>query len=359
MIVPFARVQLVPWIGAVALLALPAAGQCIETTNISINGFHNPFLAGQPPGTKLGNDVVPDQAPHQVSAAMREGELVRFQSVGGQVTYTPLAVQQVGAKAPAGPEGDPNLITTRSAQYGISGLRMPTNALLGVFLGDSPNAGSAPSQLNFAQPAARDFALLQPQLHQVFFIGDGLREDGVTSQEFRVPAGATRLFLGTADPEAWFDNSGSLNMTMERERAQVYPYCIPKLSSKGCLPIMNYTGYPSLDGSSDFDVLCENVSPGVRGTFFYGRAAKGDPFQGGFLCTHVNIRRTPITQAPQTPSGAACSSYLLFDFNDWILSGNDPSLVPGEVIYAQWWMRDAGSPSSTGLSDALEIHLCQ
>lgn len=35
-----------------------------------------------------------------------------------------------------------------------------------------------------------------------------------------------------------------------------------------------------------------------------------------------------------------------------IRSGIDPALVPGRRVYAQWWMRDPASPSTTGLSNA-------
>jgi hypothetical protein len=192
---------------------------------------------------------------------------------------------------------------------------------------------------------------------QPFFIGDGLRVEGITLQEFEVPAGATRLFLGVADPDAWASNGGAFDATVEQEVADTTQFCTAKVSSKGCLPQIGYSGYPTLDGGHAFDVFCSQVSPGQRGTLFYGRAVYNVPFQGGYLCTNVLIKRTPIVQAPA--GSGPCASSFSFDFNAWILSGNDPTLIPGETIYAQWWMRDSGAWSSTGLSDAIEIQLCQ
>ncbi|MBV8781299.1 MAG: hypothetical protein JO353_07870, partial [Phycisphaerae bacterium] len=38
--------------------------------------------------------------------------------------------------------------------------------------------------------------------------------DGVTAQNFVVPTGATRLFIGIMDGQQWSDNSGSGSMTI-------------------------------------------------------------------------------------------------------------------------------------------------
>lgn len=85
--------------------------------------------------------------------------------------------------------------------YG-DGLSAPTNvrvsALMGVFLGpDDPSGGATPVALSFA--GGLDFASLDPGLHQIFFIGDGLTSSSFipgdplgARQLFLVPAGATR-----------------------------------------------------------------------------------------------------------------------------------------------------------------------
>jgi hypothetical protein len=45
-----------------------------------------------------------------------------------------------------------------------------------------------------------------------FFIGDGRRNDFTTLQYYVVPAGATRLFLGTMDGYDWINNVGILDV---------------------------------------------------------------------------------------------------------------------------------------------------
>jgi len=337
---------------AALVAALPAAAQCTETVSVTVDGFTNPFLAGQPPGTSLGLDQAPAQSPYEAPLVLVGQELLRFGDVGGQVDYD-LAVPAI-----SDPDGD-SLVVQVGGALGLSGFEMPAGALLGVFLPSTTNAAAAPAQLDFSTPSARDFALLQPELCQVFFIGDGLREDGLTPQDFAVPSGAEHLFLGTADPSAWNDNSGSFSLSIEHEITDIAPFCTAKQSSQGCLPTIGYSGYPTLGGAHPFQVVCANIGPGMRGMLFYGRASYVAPFQGGMLCTNQMIRRTPLVIAPPTASGAPCSSTFTFDFDAWIQSGNDPTLLPGEVLYAQWWMRDPGAISKTGLSDALRIQLCQ
>ena len=46
-----------------------------------------------------------------------------------------------------------------------------------------------------------------------FFVGDGQNADGLV-QQFIVPAGATRLYLGTMDGFGWFNNSGAIAVTV-------------------------------------------------------------------------------------------------------------------------------------------------
>jgi hypothetical protein len=74
------------------------------------------------------------------------------------------------------------------------------------------------------------FESLAPELHQGFFIGDGLTGTGTGSvQKFYVPTGATRLYLGVYDAYGWTglpgyydDNGGQFDVT-------VAPTVVPRL----------------------------------------------------------------------------------------------------------------------------------
>jgi hypothetical protein len=178
---------------------------------IRVPGTANPWLAGMPDGCVAGNkfDVAPDQSPVLVkSVPITAGTVLSF-SVTGAVANGPF--QLVSA------DGIDTYVVSRApgAENGISDITAPINSLIGVFLDDSlPGNFAPPATLDFSTPASRDFVWLYPQLRQPFFIGDGKDATGGV-QQFVVPAGATRLFLGTMDSYQWANNQGSLTVKIE------------------------------------------------------------------------------------------------------------------------------------------------
>ena len=206
----------------VVVAALLAAGfvEVAGAVVISVPGTANPWLAGMPAGTvtRPGGDSTTDSAPAQSPAEVTgltfaPGDRLRFSATGTTDHCTG------GGCGLAGPEGDPGEAATGhfgGAEFGISDLNSPIDALIGVFLGPGqPDATAAVAGLFFNTLAARDFAELSPLLEQPFFIGNGLRNDLVTAQDFVVPTGATRLFLGVMDGYGWWSNVGSLRVTAE------------------------------------------------------------------------------------------------------------------------------------------------
>jgi hypothetical protein len=89
--------------------------------------------------------------------------------------------------------GDGKGATDITTYGGISGIVDRRNGmfLVGVFLTDEPPSTSAPKRLDFTN--RERFRTLTPDIGQTFFIGDG------RGRTFRVPSGATRVFLGFAD----------------------------------------------------------------------------------------------------------------------------------------------------------------
>jgi hypothetical protein len=180
-----------------------------SVAEVVVTGIANPYLAGMPDGTDAGwSDVAPQYSPILVSdITLQAGGWVEFSNVSGAVNNVPW-----GPGFP--PDGDTTAIVHHSDGGGINGPQFsksdiitPINSLLGVFLDDAVPSGSAPGTLDFTSPPARDFVELSPELKQVFFIGDGLTSTGVR-QRIRIPAGATRLFLGTMDAYQWSSNWG-------------------------------------------------------------------------------------------------------------------------------------------------------
>ncbi|CAN5513506.1 hypothetical protein BH09PLA1_BH09PLA1_07100 [soil metagenome] len=183
-----------------------------STTTLTAPSKGNPWLAGMPNGTTAnGYDVAPANSPSQVSGlALTSGAALNF-TFTGSASYYP-------GTQPFDPDGNPGWIINNYAgrEHGKSQLYAPLTAVVGVFLDDTqPNlAGAPPPDLDFSSAASRDFSTLSPALRQPFFIGNGLRADGTTPQNFIVPAGATRLYLGIMDGQQWSDNSGSLTSTV-------------------------------------------------------------------------------------------------------------------------------------------------
>jgi len=111
--------------------------------------------------------------------------------------------------------------TTVDSAAGIAAVTK-TNRILflvGVFLtGNAPIAGTEPAGMNADN--ADNQVNFYPQIGQAFFIGDGFTDSRV-QQNFYVPAGASRLYLGFEDgmvftgaPSWYADNRGGLNATL-------------------------------------------------------------------------------------------------------------------------------------------------
>ncbi len=135
-----------------------------------------------------------------------------------------------------------------------------------------------------------------------------------------------------------------------RETSVPQTYCTSKTTSDGCAPPVFAEGSPSATSGSGFLLGAWQVPSSKNGLLFYSKVGpSGLPFQGGFLCVAVPIRRTPV----QNSGGAgSCGGTFGLDFNAYIASGADPALVPGQGVWAQYWFRDPPAPFSTGLTNA-------
>lgn len=192
-------------------------------TVINVPGGACPWLAGMPSGTTANftNQGWVDKAPANSPTAasgltISSGAILTF-GYTGAVSYYP-------GTQPFDPDGNPSWIIDNyyatangNAEHGMANLKAPLTSVIGVFLDASqPDSTAAPAMLDFSSASSRDFASLSPQLKQPFFIGNGYRADGVTLQNFVVPTGATRLYIGVMDGQQWSDNSGSLSTTVTK-----------------------------------------------------------------------------------------------------------------------------------------------
>ncbi|MBZ5608499.1 MAG: hypothetical protein LAP38_09590 [Acidobacteriia bacterium] len=190
---------------------LSAAGGTTSGT-ATVQSTADIFLSGHSGTIGISS---PGTAPPMVAVSGSAGKVFRFSGATGTWNCQ-------GGGATSGPDGDNCYSSTNIASYrGISGIihTSKTMFLVGVFLSDAEPADPAPARLDVS--TANTATSIQPLLAQTFFIGDGLTSGGAT-QEFTIPAGATRLFLGIADaggfqggPCCYEDNSGSVKISWQ------------------------------------------------------------------------------------------------------------------------------------------------
>jgi hypothetical protein len=185
------------------------------TSTVTVPGTADVWLAGQPDGSMITCSCYPnttaDTAPAEspVEVPVVGGTTLTFSATGSTSNAPGICV----ASSPDGGCIGP-LSTTGGPDNGLSSLAVPLNALIGVFLGPAVPSGQPPAALDASGSNA--FTSLSPLLQQVFFIGDGLTGTGSGSvQQFVVPAGATRLFLGSSDGSGGnYNNTGQFEVVV-------------------------------------------------------------------------------------------------------------------------------------------------
>ena len=181
--------------------------------------------------------------------------------------------------------------------------------------------------------------------------------------DYRLKPGSIAIDAG--NPASPLDPDGSITdigaFTFDPNYAfgpQVY--CTGKLSSQGCMPSIGASGACSASNPAPFLITASDVVDNKAGLLFYGFGARAQPFQGGLHCVQLPTKRSEGQFSGSNglpPPQNFCSGAYSYDFNARIQSGLFANLVPGAVVYAQWWYRDPQDPQGfgTGLSDAIAV----
>lgn len=136
-------------------------------------------------------------------------------------------------------------------------------------------------------------------------------------------------------------------------------YCTAKVNSLGCTPAISSAGSPSASHATAFRIRATNVVSSSFGLLIYSKTgADAKPFQGGLLCVASPVLRTALQASGGSPPPKDCTGVFAFEFNDFIASGKDPGLLAGQPVWTQYWYRDQGSASGTGLTDGLHFTIC-
>jgi Flp pilus assembly protein TadG len=203
----------------ITAVAIATRGHVI---NPSVAALGCPWLAGMPNGSTVaatgGNPtpaVAPTNSPYLVNGLnVASGVQLSFRQTAGQTGYL--------NSGSYGPDGQLSWIVSQAPANGINTTSAPIASLVGIFLDNrQPDSYAQAASLDFSTDASRNFQTLSPQIKQVFYIGDGLDDNG-NIQVFNVPNGATRLYLGIMDENGWWwDNTGSINCTMMDAKVQM------------------------------------------------------------------------------------------------------------------------------------------
>ena len=173
--------------------------------------------------------------------------------------------------------------------------------------------------------------------------------------DFHLLAGSPCIDAG--DPSAPLDPDGSRTeigpLTYDAGYVPFAAYCTAKVNSVGCVPAISAAGTPSFTASTPFTITCANELNNKLGLLFYGQTPLANQYQGGWLCVATPVKRTAVIDSAGNPGADDCSGAYAFEFNSLIQGGLDPALVPGAVVYAQFWSRDPSSSYTTNRSDAL------
>ena len=165
--------------------------------------------------------------------------------------------------------GGGSALTNINPSSGLSGIVAPGSGfIVGVFIdGHEGDAGHVvPPTLDFTNDAGglgTSFETLNPQIDQIFFIGDGMDADGAGNpQQFVAPDGATELVLGIADgynyqgdPGAYSDNEFSfrVNYTENLQGAPAVDHYFD--GGEGSDTLVGGTGNDTLLGGDNDDSL--------------------------------------------------------------------------------------------------------
>jgi Ca2+-binding RTX toxin-like protein len=306
----------------------------MTSVNVNVVSTGDLWLAGMPQGSIDDQyDSAPAESPTLMPLSVTPGDVLTFTATG-LVANGPVGqpfVQQDG------PDGGSFTSHRPGSDNGIANTNVPYNSLVGVFLtNNQPNLSPAPSELDFSL-IGTNFTTLSPQTGQAFFIGDGLTGTGSGAvQQFVVPQGATRLFLGTMDAYGWDNNVGSFTVTVtEQLPAQTY-----RLTS-GVDTVAGGPGNDTILASSGTLTKGDNIDGGPGTNNLSLQSSGVFDLSAPTTLTNISIVNAAEGQA-QSPNGAIPStrqaitlrngtSFTIDVASDTAVNAKNPN-APGIII---------------------------
>lgn len=239
----------------------------IPTNPVRVSATSVIHLAGRPAGTVSENDsrIAPLYSPAQVNVPLAAGQVLR--------------ITASGAVSGTGPDGAMGCQESLSAEFAVSRITTFCRALVGVFLADTQRA--QPPDRDFTG-ATRNDPRVEPLIQQAFLVGSGYTDAGDLKQ-FVVPAGATRLYLGSLTWVGSKAQTGFFTVTVSPVAANT-----PALERSGVLRAAGFNGGSPSAGSI----------ASVFGSNFAAATASATsvplPNQLGQTRVYFNLRPAPL-----------------------------------------------------------------
>ncbi|CAN5484524.1 hypothetical protein BH09PLA1_BH09PLA1_05440 [soil metagenome] len=200
-----------------------------QSVNMSVLATSDPYLAGMPANTTstYGDNATNNGATQVSGISVSPGDIITFTNFTGTSSVLPGYMPYVG---PAGVANNPYGTATHHGmswdgsgsaytENGIADAIMPESSLMALFLdANAPNTTPAPSTVvDWTNSSLKDQAVYSSlQAKAPFYIGTGMTSTG-TVKQFVVPAGATRMFIGSWDGLQFNNNGGSFSGTITRK----------------------------------------------------------------------------------------------------------------------------------------------
>lgn len=161
-----------------------------------------------------------------------------------------------------------------------------------------------------------------------------------------------------------YANVHSANNTTGEIRGQLLlkfinaqPYCTAKTNSVACTPAIGFTGTPTLSGADNFDINATNVINQSMSALFFSPLPDSAPFLNGTMCVSAPAPGVSNLLGVEFSAGTVgppdCTGNPNYDFTHAQMTAL--GLTPGDVVFLQWWYRDATQTDATGFgnTDAL------
>lgn len=137
----------------------------------------------------------------------------------------------------------------------------------------------------------------------------------------------------------------------------VATYCMAKINSLACRPVISATGTSSLSGPDTLCLTATNLLNKKSGLFVWSTAPAALPFHDAILCVAPPLVRTTVQNSVGHFGVPDCSGSYAFHFSHAYAASE--GVTAGDHVYGQFWSRDTGfaAPNNFGLTDAVDVAL--